>query len=115
CGVAELEPRTGANVPEHADAGQVGTEQADAEQDFSAALEDFARQVPTHAYAAPAADEFASQLDALFADTRAPDSAERKAQDAAPAETFAGVESLFGEAKLSAATDTAVDADFPAT
>jgi hypothetical protein len=73
------------------------------------------RQVPTHAYAAPAADEFASQLDALFADTRAPDSAARKAQDAAPAETFAGVESLFAEPKLSAATDTAVDADFPAT
>ena len=126
----ELEPLTvedigdqsaaGQTTTDRADAGQVDAEQADAEQadaeqDFSAALEDFARQVPTHAYAAPAADEFASQLDALFADTRAPDSAARKAQDAAPAETFAGVESLFGEAKLSAATDTAVDADFPAT
>ena len=123
--VVERESWTIENVEEQAPAGQTtadsvdavqaDAEQANAEQDFSAALEDFARQVPTHAYAAPAADEFASQLDALFADTRAPDSAARKAQDAVPAETFAGVESLFGEATLSTVTDAAADADFPAT
>ncbi len=69
-GIVELEPATVEHAPEpsgaeHADAGQ-----ADAEQEFSAALEDFARQVPAHTYAAPAADDFASQIDALFADTR---------------------------------------------
>jgi len=102
-------------VAERDDAEQADAEQVDAEHDFSAALEDFARQVPTHTYAAPAADEFASQLDALFADTRAPDSAARSEQDpATPAGTFAGVESLFGEAAPSAATDVAADAQFPA-
>ena len=91
------------------------TAEADAEQDFSAALEDFARQVPTHTYAAPAADDFASQIDALFADTRAPDSAARKAQEAAAPETFAGVESLFGEATPSTEAVAGADPDFPAT
>jgi two-component system chemotaxis response regulator CheB/chemosensory pili system protein ChpB (putative protein-glutamate methylesterase) len=98
---------------EQADAGQADGEQADAEQDFSAALEDFARQVPTHTYAAPPSDDFASQIDALFADTRAPDSAARKAREATAPETFAGVESLFAETRPSTETEARADADFP--
>jgi two-component system chemotaxis response regulator CheB/chemosensory pili system protein ChpB (putative protein-glutamate methylesterase) len=100
----ELEPRTVTDAAEH----------ADAEQDFSAALEDFARQVPTHAYAAPAADDFASQLDALFADTRAADVPPRKAQDADTEGKFAGVESLFAEAIPPVETLVVAQADFPA-
>jgi two-component system chemotaxis response regulator CheB/chemosensory pili system protein ChpB (putative protein-glutamate methylesterase) len=90
------------------------TAEADAEQDFSAALEDFARQVPTQTFAAPATDDFASQIDALFADTRAPDSAARKTGEVTAPETFAGVESLFGEATPSTETQAGADADFPA-
>jgi chemosensory pili system protein ChpB (putative protein-glutamate methylesterase) len=107
--VVELEPR-GHSGAEQADS-QHGNAEADAEQDFSAALEDFARQVPTHTYAAPAADDFASQIDALFADTRAPESAARKTKEVTAPETFAGVESLFGEATPS--NEAGADADFP--
>jgi len=107
--VVELEPQVEANSADQANA------EADAEQDFSAALEDFARQVPTHTYAAPAADDFASQIDALFADTRTADSAARKAQEATAPETFAGVESLFGEQTPSKEAVAGADADFPAT
>ncbi len=117
--VVELEAHSDVNAvqqpdAEQADTEQADSEQADAEQDFSAALEDFARQVPTHTYAAPAADDFASQIDALFADTRAPSSPARKATDQTPAGTFAGVESLFGEPAASVATGATGEAEFPA-
>ena len=116
--VVELEREADTNPVEHregqkADAEQAGAE-ADAEQDFSAALEDFARQVPTHTYAAPAADDFASQIDALFADTRASDSTARKTEEVTAPETFAGVEALFGEAMPSAETEAGAGAEFPA-
>jgi len=127
--VVELEQQPGAHPAEHhegqqqADVEQATAEQAtaeqavaeaDAEQDFSAALEDFARQVPTHTYAAPAEDDFASQIDALFADTRSSGSAARKTQEVTASETFAGVESLFGEATPPTAATAGADADFPA-
>jgi len=105
----------GQSATEHAGAEHADAEHADAEQDFSAALEDFARQVPTHTYAAPAADDFASQIDALFSDTRTAGSPARKAMDETPAETFAGVESLFGEPTPSSGTGVAGEAEFPAT
>ncbi|HSE11493.1 MAG TPA: chemotaxis protein CheB [Rudaea sp.] len=69
-----------------------------AEQDFSAALEDFARQVPAHHYDAPATDDFASQIDALFADTRAPAATPEKTHEGAGSGSppaAVDVESLF--------------------
>jgi len=117
--VAEVDSHGGLNVQAdaaaQADAGASDSGHADAEQDFSAALEDFARQVPTHAYAAaPAPDDFASQIDALFSDTRAAGSPARKAMDETPAQTFAGVESLFGETTPAAGKDAPGEAQFPA-
>jgi len=126
--VVELEQQAGAHPAEHhegqrqADVGQATAEHAiaeqagaegDAEQDFSAALEDFARQVPTHTYAAPAEDDFASQIDALFSDTRASGPAARKPQEVTESGTFAGVESLFGESTPPTAATAGADADFP--
>ena len=49
----------------------VAASESAAESDFASALEDFAAHVPAHQHHAPAQNEFASQLDALFADTRA--------------------------------------------
>jgi two-component system chemotaxis response regulator CheB/chemosensory pili system protein ChpB (putative protein-glutamate methylesterase) len=85
------------------------TAHADAEQDFSAALEDFARQVPTHAYSAPPADDFASEIDALFAETRAPASASGKIPDAA-----VEVESVFAETASPVQFGAGAEAEFPA-
>jgi len=115
--VAEVDSHGGLNQADaaaQADVGSSDSGHADAEQDFSAALEDFARQVPTHAYAAPAADDFASQIDALFSDTRGAGSPARKAMDETPAQTFAGVESLFGETTPAAGKDASGEAEFPA-
>ena len=108
-GAVEMEPHSGTGAAAPADAERA----VDAERDFSAALEDFARQVPAHSYTEPAADEFASQLDALFADTRAGDSAARGKKEAPPADKFVGVEALFGEAAEPAAADAA-GTEFPA-
>ncbi|HEY2394400.1 MAG TPA: chemotaxis protein CheB [Rudaea sp.] len=54
--------------------------EAAAESDFASALEDFAAHVPAHQHHAPTANEFTSQLDALFADTRG---SKARADDAA--------------------------------
>ena len=82
-----------------------------AEQDFSAALEDFARHVPSHSYAAAPAHDFAGEIDALFGDSRAvPAAAPPPVQDA-PAAAL-DIESLFGEMSLpdsAASAKTAFD------
>jgi len=78
-----------------------GAAAAAAEQDFSAALEDFARQVPSHTYATSPANDFAGEIDALFGDSRT-------AQPAAPTHTpvpdapaaALDIESLFGGMSL---------------
>jgi len=60
--LTDVEMDPGSNVA-------AGSEAA-AESDFASALEDFAAHVPAHQHHAPTANEFASELDALFADTR---------------------------------------------
>jgi two-component system chemotaxis response regulator CheB/chemosensory pili system protein ChpB (putative protein-glutamate methylesterase) len=57
----EMDPRGNAPV-----ASEIVTE-----SDFASALEDFAAHVPAHQHHASTENEFASQLDALFGDTRA--------------------------------------------
>jgi len=57
--------------------------EAAAESDFASALEDFAAHVPAHQHHAPTANEFASELDALFADTRGSKTRAADAGDAA--------------------------------
>jgi len=60
---------------------QAGTSaEAPAEPTFASALEDFAAHIPAHQYQQAPVDEFASELDALFAETRSP-------RPAAPAQT----------------------------
>jgi chemosensory pili system protein ChpB (putative protein-glutamate methylesterase) len=108
-----LEEFSAVEIQAPADALAIETDAA--EQDFSAALEDFARQVPAHRYDAPAADDFASQIDALFAETRAPGSAPDKARDAATDDAAVPVdaESMFGDVAAPALESTEEGA-FPA-
>ncbi len=56
-----------------------------AESDFASALEDFAAHVPAHQHHAPSANEFAGQLDALFADARTERAPKGPSDDAASA------------------------------
>jgi two-component system chemotaxis response regulator CheB/chemosensory pili system protein ChpB (putative protein-glutamate methylesterase) len=93
------------------DAGndESASSEAAAESDFASALEDFAAHVPAHQHSAPSAEAFASELDALFSDTRAERGSKSRARDAASATTDEG-----GSAAAPAAGDGAGMAEFPA-
>lgn len=77
--------------------------EAPAATDFASALENFAAAVPTHRYEEKPADEFASEIDALFADAGRGKSASPPAQP----------EGVTGEYKAPAA-DGIEMAEFPA-
>jgi two-component system chemotaxis response regulator CheB/chemosensory pili system protein ChpB (putative protein-glutamate methylesterase) len=90
--LGELDIDFGAGEPAPAEPAAGGGE-AGTSADFAAALEDFAAHIPAHQHQLPSADEFANELDALFADARggvAPASARH--DEPAPAETGAAAE-----------------------
>jgi two-component system chemotaxis response regulator CheB/chemosensory pili system protein ChpB (putative protein-glutamate methylesterase) len=71
--------------------------------DFASALDDFAAQVPTHRYESGSADEFASQLDAMFTDARG----------GAPAPSEAAAESPLDDVTFDAGDSPIEAVDFP--
>lgn len=92
------------------DAGndESASSEAAAESDFASALEDFAAHVPAHQHSAPSAETFASELDALFSDTRA----ERGSKSGARAAASASEQPVTGATPV--AGDGAEMAEFPA-
>lgn len=78
--------------------------------EFASALEDFAAHVPVHQYSARTADEFASELDNLFADARGGRAPKPEPEAAEQAEFPAAFDAQFDDA--AATIPEAVDGSF---